>query len=695
MTQRTAARLAWSIWGLTMLLSAAAAVLILLTRDEAVDIGFGFRGFTIFFALISASLGALIASKQPKNPIGWLLLVVTGLGSGIQAFCFEYGSYSLVAQRADLPGALFLGWLQNWIWIPGAGTVATVVLLLFPTGRVPSPRWRPVLWFDIFALTFMSLFNAVLAGTMQNFPVAENPYGIDSPIVEAASGFGFLLLMIGALASAASILSRFRGSRGDERQQLRAITFAAVILVLTLSASFTGGIFKGNSYAASKPMALIVIAGFVFFLLTLTVAVLKFRLYDVDVVINKTVVYGLLATFTTVVYVAIVVGFGTLIGRTGSALLSAVAAAVVALAFQPARSRVQHFANRLVYGNRATPYEVLSQLSDQLAEVYSMEDVLPRTARLIVEGTGATHAEIWLRAGSDLRPASAWPVVAGHRAAMPLAGDDLPSFTGDVAFPVRHQGELIGAVSVGTPPNEPLNPAQEKLIQDLASQAGLVLRNVALISELRASRQRLVAAQDEERRKLERNIHDGAQQQLVALTVKLRLVDSLTEKDPAKARELLASVQTEAAAAIDTLRDLARGIYPPLLADKGLYAALDAQASKASFPIEVRGEGIRRYSQETEAAAYFCCLEALQNIAKYANARAVSVTLSESDGKVAFSVSDDGDGFEPASTPRGSGLQNMTDRLDALGGHLEIDSSPGRGTTISGSLPAQALEPAS
>jgi signal transduction histidine kinase len=211
---------------------------------------------------------------------------------------------------------------------------------------------------------------------------------------------------------------------------------------------------------------------------------------------------------------------------------------------------------------------------------------------------------------------------------------------------------------------------------------------------LRASRQRLVAAQDEERRKLERNLHDGAQQQLVALTIKLRLVDSMTEKDPAKARELLATLQTDAADAIDTLRDLARGIYPPLLADKGLAAALDAQGRKAAIPVHVQQDGIARYPQQTEAAVYFCCLEALQNVAKYANATKATVSLSHKDGVLAFAVSDDGQGFDTATMPRGAGLQNMTDRLDALGGSIDIRSRPGGGTEVTGRVPAKTLEEA-
>src|SRR5437764_6806106 len=168
--------------------------------------------------------------------------------------------------------------------------------------------------------------------------------------------------------------------------------------------------------------------------------------------------------------------------------------------------------------------------------------------------------------------------------------------------------------------NGPLDPRREKLVNDLAAQAGLVLRNVRLIEEVRASRQRLVAAQDEERRRIERNLHDGAQQQLVALAVRLGVARTVNQQDHERANQMLDVLQSDAQGALENLRDLARGIYPPLLADKGLPAALAAQARKASLPVEVETDGLGRYTQEAEAAVYFCCPEAMQHVAKYAEA---------------------------------------------------------------------------
>ena len=258
---------------------------------------------------------------------------------------------------------------------------------------------------------------------------------------------------------------------------------------------------------------------------------------------------------------------------------------------------------------------------------------------------------------------------------------------------VRHQGTLLGALAVTKRSGETLSPVEEKLLVDLAGQAGLVLRNVGLtadlqarLDDLRASRQRLVSAQDHERRRLERNLHDGAQQHLVAIKVKIGLAEMLLKRDPARAQQTIDQLQSDADEALETLRDLARGIYPPLLADKGLRVALESQSRKATIPVAVEADGLSRYPQDIEAAVYFCMLEALQNVQKYARATHVVVRVREENDRLAFAVTDDGEGFDVASMKRGSGLTNMADRLDALGGELQITSSPGTGTTISGSL---------
>jgi signal transduction histidine kinase len=501
----------------------------------------------------------------------------------------------------------------------------------------------------------------------------------------------------------ASVVVRLRRATGIERKQLKwfaYVTAAAIGATLLgfalhpvnpgLGSAVSGGAFDlGIGVAVPASIGL---------------AVIKDGLYDIDLFLSRTVVYGSLAVFITAVYVGIAVGIGTLVGSGGrpNLGLSVLATAIVAVGFQPVRQRVQRVANRVVYGERATPYEVLSQFSGRVAETYAADQVLPRMARVLREGSGAETAVVWRRSEGRLLPAASYPEPVDGLGALEVTGEFLPEVPGsDRAVAVEHQGELLGALSVVKRRGESLTPMEVKLIDDLAHQAGLVLKNVGLtaeltrrLEELRFSRQRLVQAQDEERRRLERDLHDGAQQHLVALKVKLGLVNALTEKNPEQATAMLEQLQGDADEALETLRDLARGIYPPLLADKGLAAALESQARRATLPVEVDADGISRYSPEVEATVYLCALEALQNVQKYARASRAAVRLGEAAGELRFEVEDDGCGFEVGAVKEGSGLTNMADRLDAVGGRLDVDSAPGRGSRLTGTVPVQSSEPA-
>jgi signal transduction histidine kinase len=685
MKQRSAARLAWTLWGLSLAAALAAQALSIMDRTVARSVENGiFVGIFIALGLV----GVLVIGRQRLNAVGWILLAIS-MCAGLAFLGSEYANHGTFVEPGSLPAVAWAWWLGDWVWIGLLALPTTFLLLLFPDGRAPGPRWRPVLWivaiFVGMALVMFALDPTTYAGGR-----FRNPLGVEAvrPLARFLDGPGYFLLLTFAVISAASLVLRFRRADRQQRQQIKWFGFAVAILVFyfLLDAVFTAlhlpqGFWLGTAGAViafgSLPAGL-------------AIAILRHRLFDVDVVINRTVLYGLLAAFITAIYVGIVVGIGALVGQRGNVFLSIVATAIIAVAFQPIRSRARHFANRLVYGKRATPYEVLSTFSDHLGEAYSAEDILPRIARMIGEATGADRATVWVHVGERLVPSATWPETDAGRSPIGLQGQDLPTLPdGERAFPVRHQGELLGALSVVTSRRERLNETQERLLGDLAGQAGLLLRNVRLIEELRASRQRLVSAQDEERRRLERNIHDGAQQQLVALAVKLRLARTMTDRDASKAAELLDQLQGETHEALENLRDLARGIYPPLLADRGLTAALEAQARKAPFPVTVEPNGVARYAADAEATAYFCVLEALQNATKYAEASSAAIRLGRDDGDLVFSVTDDGRGFEPGATPAGSGLQNMADRVEALGGSLDVVSAPGRGTTVTGRIPVR------
>ena len=274
----------------------------------------------------------------------------------------------------------------------------------------------------------------------------------------------------------------------------------------------------------------------------MTMAILRDRLYDIDVIISRAVVYGLLSAAFTIVYVGIVVGLAA--GHRGGPLLTIAAAVCIAAPFQPLRRRAQLFANRLVYGKRATPYQALSDFAGDMAGQLDLTEAVDKMVTVLAGVTGADRAEAWIRVGTQLRPAAVWPHGSPSSTAVALGADGgLPAFEGKSrAAAVQHGGGAAGALSLQKPRNEPLTAAEDELLQHLASQAGLVLRNAALIDELRASRRRLVERQDAERRKIERNLHDGAQQQLIALTIQLSLLEE-SAVDPAAVRQLAPAVK--------------------------------------------------------------------------------------------------------------------------------------------------------
>jgi signal transduction histidine kinase len=635
-----------------------------------------------------STVGAILASRKPRNPIGWILIAV-GSAFGIAFFTEGYARYTLETNPGALPFGDVAAWFGTWVYAVMLFGLP-VVALLYPDGRVVSPRWRPVPWVVLGCAAAASLGTALAPGSIDvetGFAVT-NPFGIEAigPILELVSSIGWIGLFVAIPVSIISLVLRYRRSAGEARQQIRWLVFVALALVFSLILVIPAAIIGGEAFERSIGPS--VAFGVIFSLIALGVpaaigvAILKYRLYDLDLVIKKTVVYAILAIFvfglgTAFAWAAAGFLFWDSKGNAYSFLLTGL---VIGVAVWPLRRLATRIANRLVYGKRATPYQVLTEFSGRLAESYAADDVLERMAQVLAAAVGAETATVWLGSGERLRPGATWPT-----------GETSETAPAEDAIEVRHQGEVLGALSARMPARDPMTPGKERLIRDLAAQAGLVLRNAGLIEDLKASRQRIVAAQDERAKKLERNIHDGAQQQLVALSVKIGLVERVLHSDMEKASSMLGEVKGEANDALETLRDLARGIYPPLLADKGLGAALESQARKSSVPVSVERDGIGRYPQEAEAAVYFSCLEALQNVAKYAEASRATVRLGQTDDSLTFEVIDDGLGFDPATASRGTGLQGIADRLAALGGDLTVRSAPGEGTTITGRLRVEVV----
>ena len=676
-------RVVWLLLVVGAVLFVAAMVLATLNHTFTRE---PFTLLSIAFLGTYAGVGAVLVWRVPRNPIGWLFFVA-GLGVLWGGASEEYARYTLETAPGSLPFGIAVAWVNNWSFLV-VGAVP-LILLLFPTGRLPSRAWR---WFPgalTACLTLLVLAVMFRPGTIEVSATShpKNPLGVPSlqGVLDVLAWVGGLGLAGLSIAAVVGLVQRFRRSAGEERQQLQWLAAIAALtglfLVLTLVTSI--GLTSGRSTPVNN-------FSFLLFFVCLgigipaacAVAILKYHLYDLDIVVKRTVVFTIVAAFITLLYLgALALAAFTSIG--------AIAGAVIfVLTFDPVRRRAKALADRVVYGKRATPFEVLSEFSANLGDTYSVDDVLPRMTQLLAASTGADDVRVWLRHDRSLVDVARWPADAPSAPTRELVEDTLPSYGPAIsAFPVSHQGELLGAITLGMPSGDPMDASKERLIVGLASQAGLALRNVRLVDDLRASRRRIVAAQDERAKKLERNIHDGAQQQLVALAVKLRLLEQQIERDPANARAMATELQGTANETLEDLRGLARGIYPPLLADKGLGAALEAQARKAAVPVTVSADHIERFGADIESAVYFSCLEALQNAAKYADAREVQVRLTNGARDLRFEVTDDGRGFDPATTSYGTGLQGIADRLAALGGELTVTSAPGDGTAVAGSIP--------
>jgi signal transduction histidine kinase len=641
--------------------------------------------YVIAFTLF-AIVGALLLSRLPGNRVGGLLL----FGAAVTAGSFAAGELMTYLVREGVtegPAVVAMGLGSSLGWLVGIFPVILFLPQLFPDGHLPSRRWLPFAWLCAAVLAFLGvalLFGQdTLVGSSDDAVIANPLFmpglaGIEIP--DAVFAVSLIGLLVGSVLS---LVLRFRRSSGVERQQIKwvalAVAFLASSFILSTVASAIG--LNGDLIDS-------IVSGIAFITvpLAVAVAVLQYHLYDLDVVVKKALVAGALVLLVIAAYAAVVGLLGVITSGNESSGSVFIVALLLGLAFRPVTRFARRIADRVVYGRRATPYEVLTEFSERVGESYATEDVLGRMAQILGQATGAGSARVWLRLGAELHPAASWPTDAEPAAVAVVANEALPTIEGETVVEVQDRGELLGALSVAMPPSDPMNPSKERLVRDLASQAGLVLRNVRLVEELRASQRRIVTAQDRERRRLERNIHDGSQQQLVALSVKTRLARELTGRDPGKASEMLTQIDAEIQTALDDLRDLARGIYPPLLIDEGLGAALDAQARRSLVPTTIRADGLARYAPEVEAAVYFSCLEALQNVAKYAEANSATVILAQSNGQLTFEVVDDGRGFDPAAERTGTGLQGIADRLGALHGEVTIRSEPGAGTRVRGRI---------
>lgn len=539
------------------------------------------------------------------------------------------------------------------------------------------------------------------------------------------------LWLAGALALAAGLAPanrRYVRSAGLERQRLQWLGCALVVVVETAL------VVTALEVLVDWPPRGVLVAAVVSALVPLSLAAgASARLVTgVDRLLVHTVSFTGLSGVVVGVYLVVVLGLGRLPDDTerGLLVLSMVAAVVAAAVYLPARQRLSEVANRLVYGEREAPDTVLRNFGSRLTRAIPMDELLLQLAESLRKTMALEAAEVWTGSAGTLARTVSVPDRSQDQltlgpAELPVvvrAGVSGPAWLAlwlpsllrgrnDAQLrvaPVTHSGELLGLiVAERRCGGDAFTDEDERVLTELARQVGLALHNVALDSalqasldevrrqaeQLQASRARIVATADAERRRIERNLHDGAQQHLVALAVNLRLARDFVGDDPATASAMLDELATSIKDTIVELRDLAHGIYPPLLMDSGIDPALRTAAGRSPLEVQVQAEDLGRFPTEVEAAVYFCCLEALQNAAKHAPEAKVRVRLwrSADASELRFEVADDGPGFDPARVRQGQGFVNMSDRLGAIGGTVEWHSTPGQGTTISGWVPRQQL----
>jgi len=683
-------------------------------------------------ALAIGLMGALILWHQPSNRIG-MLLALTGVLFGVTVLAggiLEYAS-----ARGGVPEGLRLPALAWTRLTPGLAVPWALFLLWFPDGRFTSRNWKRFFvaaTVACLALTAIGYLLAAPNGPLPALsPVARAPAPAGGPL--AARGPANLVYLIDTvtlvlpLVALVGLAQRYRRSGAVARQQIKWLVAGAAVAV---SGDTIAGLIQNSGGAAHALGVAIVIAVNPLPVVAAGTAILRYRLWDIDVVVSRAVIYAVLWIVLSAVLLVPALATGLLVGGPG-ALAAVGLALLVTLAFQPARARLEHMVERLVYGDRRRGYALLARFGQTLRAATGVGEVAPQLAEVVRSGLGAAWAGVWVYVAADggaaLRPVAATGIEPGpvvllsaetsarllSSPAQPLAGGLpaefgllAPQATAAAVVPLVAGEELVGVVACGQRPGDPLGGRDHELLGQLARESALALRNLRLeaqlrerltqieeqAEELRRSRQRLVSVQDEERRRIERNLHDGVQQQLVALAARLRRAAIAT---PADARLLLGQLAPEAEEMVFALQDLARGIFPSLLADQGLAAALRTQAARTPMAMQVEAEPDltgRRFDREVEAAFYFVALEAMTNAQKHAPGAVVTVSLRSADAgrRIVLEIHDDGPGIQQRVASQGTGLQNMKDRLAAVGGELGINSRPGAGTWIRAEAPVPA-----
>jgi signal transduction histidine kinase len=624
---------------------------------------------SVFMVVVTAPfliVGAIVLRREPANPIGWLLLA-TGVLEIVDAPLGVYAAYG--DTHGGAPLWEWAGWVNAWTIPPLLYGPLIFLLLLFPTGRLPFPAARAVAWFAGLALALDAVAWALARGTLADSELsAANPAGVLPSWVQPVADLGTLAAF---LAAAAVLVVRLRRSRGVERLQLTWFAYAGAIAGSFLALGILADIAFGASSVASNVIWIPAILSVLLIPVCVALAITRHRLYEIELVIDRTLVYGtltalVLAGYGLAVYLASVLASGA-----GSAVAPA-AAALVAMAAIGLRTRLQRGVRRTVFGDRDDPYRALLALGDRLESSPASEEVPPAIVQAVSRALRVPHAEILLLgADGTERPAAATGTPRGEPVSVPLV----------------YGGERVGTLLVSPRSDAPFDARDLRLLNGLATQAGAAVHSVQLTLALQHSREALVAAREEERRRLRRDLHDGLGPALAGIALQLRTAEHLLD-DPEQLRGLLRGIGDEARETTAEVRRLVYDLRPPQLDELGLTGALREQAGRFQGQLDVSvaaPDELPPLPAAVEVAAYRIVTEALTNVARHAEASSCRVVLALN-GSLDISIVDDGRGIA-ADARHGVGLGSMRERAAELGGTCVIRPAAPRGTRVLARLP--------
>lgn len=670
-----AGRLAWIAWIFCVSLVAFGALLLALNFSTTGGSPYFINNVVAVLAF--STLGVLVASRRRENPIGWLFLAA-GFLYAVVVFVVEYSAYALITRPDSLPGGVFTAWLSSWVWVP-AGLLMLFLLLYFPDGRLPSPRWRPVAFVAALGIGLDTIVSALRPGPLESVsPRVENPFGMEAVarFLEPVGAVSAPLFGVLVLAPVVALVARFRRAAGEERQQIKWVAYAAAVL----TAAFVTVILWPELDPSLVGRALF-LAGFVAVPTAIGIAILKHRLYDIDLIINRTLVYGALTTIVIGLYVLVVGGIGTLLQARGNLLVSLLGVGLVAVLFAPLRDWLQRNINHLLYGERNEPYTAISRLGERLRSTDAPEAVLPAIVETVTEALKLPHAAITLKkdTGGFVTVAS-----CGTPSGKPLI------------LPLSYGTELVGQLILSPRmPGEPFDPADRRLLESVARHAEAAIYAARLTTDLQRSRERLINAREEERRRLRRDLHDGLGPQLATLTLNLDAARNLLVEEPDTADALLAGLKAQIQDSISDIRRLVYDLRPPALDELGLVPAIrEGAASYVRSGLDVRVEAPKELPDlpaAVEVAAYRIIQEALTNATRHARAGVCRVRLSAREGEIELEITDDGVGL-PEDRHGGVGIASMRERAAELGGTCRVVAMPGGGTRVLARLPLSNTE---